>query len=98
MRAAYVSMLIVGGGWVTAVAAPGPKDGKGLDGTWAVVSVEQDPALGQSPKDAVWVIAGGKLTEGPKPVGGGAALTYAVKLDPAKDPQEIDLAAEVGGR
>jgi uncharacterized protein (TIGR03067 family) len=97
MRVAYVSMLIAVGGWVTAVAAPGPKDGKGLDGTWAVVSAEHDPALGQLPKDAVWVIAGGKLTQSPQP-GGGMALTYAVKLDPAKDPKEIDLAAEIGGR
>jgi uncharacterized protein (TIGR03067 family) len=98
MRAVSASMLIVVGGWVTAVAAPGPKEEKGLDGTWAVVSVEVDPALGQPPKDAVWVIAGGKLTERPKPGGGAVALTYAVKLDPAKDPKEIDLVAEVGGR
>ena len=97
MRAKYLTMLFVACGFVVAMAAPAPKADKGLDGTWAVVSSEHDPALGPLPKDLVWVFADGKVTTSPKK-GGGLTVVYVAKIDPTKSPKEIDLTQEFGNR
>ena len=96
MRTVCVTTLFVACCCGSAIAAPAPKSDKGPEGTWVVVSSEHDPALGQLPKDLVWVFADGKVTTSPKN-GGGMTVTYAVKIDPTKNPKEIDL-EEIGDR
>jgi uncharacterized protein (TIGR03067 family) len=97
VRTVRVTTLLVACGWGSALAAPAPKGDKGPEGTWAVVSSEHDPALGQLPKELVWVFADGKVTTSPKNRGG-MTFTYAVKIDPTKNPKEIDLIGEAGDR
>ena len=97
MRTVCVTTLFVACCCGIAIAAPAPKGDKGPEGTWIVVSSEHDPALGQLPKDLVWVFADGKVTTSPKN-GGGMTVTYAVKIDPTKNPKEIDLIEEIGDR
>jgi hypothetical protein len=50
MRALCGSILVVVGGWAFAVAAPAPKGGDELDGTWAVMSAENDPPSAAFPR------------------------------------------------
>ena len=97
MRAIHFTTLLMACGFVVAMAAPAPKVDKGLDGTWAVVSSEHDPALGPLPKDLVWVFTDGKITAGPK-AGGESTVTYTVKIDSTKSPKEIDLTQKFGER
>jgi uncharacterized protein (TIGR03067 family) len=81
------------------VAAPGPKPPAGVPaGDWAVVASDHDPALGKMPEGMVWTFAGGTAAWRVGDGRAAAGATFAVTADPRKEPREIDLVQEVGGR
>jgi uncharacterized protein (TIGR03067 family) len=68
-----------------------------LSGTWVVVAAEQDgKPFKFPPKGTRYTFAGGKVTVGAKK--GEGKVVYTFRADPKKNPTEVDLFREEGGR
>jgi uncharacterized protein (TIGR03067 family) len=96
MRSPIAFLLPVAVGLGTAGSSPGLA-GEPPNGTWAVVSSEQDGKPFAFPaKGTVYSFADGKVTIESKK--GERKAAYTFTADPTKDPMEIDLVEEVRGR
>jgi RNA polymerase sigma factor (sigma-70 family) len=67
-------------------------------GDWVLVSAEHDEGLGELEKGTRYQFEEGKLTIRKKDDKEKASFDYEIKVDPKKDPKEIDLIEEIGNR
>jgi uncharacterized protein (TIGR03067 family) len=93
-----VTAMIIALGLLAAPSAPVPREAKkeALSGTWEQVSVETPE--GKVPDDLVWTFEKDKVTARRRAETEKVFLNRVLDADSGKDPKEITLTSEHGGK